>query len=112
MTRDLGTISITEETIREIVRRILAVCDPDRVILFGSAATGAMTTESDIDLLVVEPRVEDAREEAMRLREALKGIHFPIDVIVMSSERFDETRGVIGGIAFPARYGKVIYEAA
>jgi hypothetical protein len=31
----------------------------------------------------------------------------------MKSERFEETRDVIGGIAWPAaRYGKVIYEAA
>jgi hypothetical protein len=31
----------------------------------------------------------------------------------MATERFDESKGVIGGIAFPAnKYGKVIYEAA
>jgi len=32
---------------------------------------------------------------------------------VMRSERFEETRNIIGGIAYPAnKYGKVIYEAA
>jgi hypothetical protein len=37
----------------------------------------------------------------------------PIDVIVMASERFLETKDVIGGIAYPAsKYGKTIYEAA
>jgi predicted nucleotidyltransferase len=98
---------------REIVRRILMVCRPDHVILFGSAVTGRMTRDSDVDLLVVEREVANAREEALRIRGALAGLPFPFDVIVMSSDRFEETRGVIGGIAWPAaRYGKVIYEAA
>jgi predicted nucleotidyltransferase len=113
MARDLKHTSITEETIQEIVRRILRVSTPDRVILFGSAATGSMSSDSDIDLLVLEPSVADPRSEAMRLRAALEGIPYPIDVIVMTNDRFEETRSVIGGVAFPAaRYGRVIYEAA
>lgn len=105
--------SVSDETIAEVVRRILAVCDPHRVILFGSAATGQMTPDSDIDLLVLDRDVVDAREEALRIRMALVGLPFPFDVIVMSRDRFEETRGVIGGIAWPAaRHGKVIYEAA
>ena len=36
----------------EIVRRILAVSKPNKIILFGSAATGQMTPDSDIDLLL------------------------------------------------------------
>ncbi len=113
MARDLERTSISEETIREIVRRILRVTAPDRVILFGSAAAGTMDSDSDIDLLVLEPNVANPRSEAMRLRAALEGIPYPIDVIVMTKDRFEETHGVIGGVAFPAaRYGRVIYEAA
>ena len=105
--------SVSDDTIREIVRRILAVSRPDRVILFGSAATGQMTPDSDIDLLVLDREVADLRAEALRIRMALAGLPFPFDVIVMTRDRFEETRGVIGGIAWPAaRYGKVIYEAA
>ncbi len=39
---------------------------------------------------------------------------YPLDVIVIASERdFEETKGIIGGIAYPAhRYGRVLYEAA
>jgi hypothetical protein len=36
-----------------------------------------------------------------------------VDLIVMRTERFEETKSVIGGVAYPAnKYGKVIYEAA
>jgi predicted nucleotidyltransferase len=104
---------LSDETVAEIVARVLDACQPERMILFGSAATGRMTRDSDIDILVVLNDVADARREAMRVRTALAGLPFPFDVIVMSRDRFKETRDVIGGIAWPAaRYGRVIYEAA
>jgi len=99
--------------IEEIVRRILSVAEPQRIILFGSAATGQMTRDSDIDLLILEENPSDTREESVRLREPLRGLGYPFDVIVMATERFEETKNIIGGIAYPAnKYGKIIYEAA
>jgi len=97
----------------EVVGRVLSVAAPDRIIVFGSAATGQMTADSDIDLLVIEPSVSNARTESVRIGDALRGLGFPFDVIVMARERFEETKDVIGGIAYPAnRYGVVLYEAA
>ena len=104
---------LSDETVGEIVARVLDACRPEQLILFGSAATGRMTRDSDIDLLVVLNDVADARRDAMHVRTALAGLPFPFDVIVISQDRFEETRDVIGGIAWPAaRYGKVIYETA
>jgi len=98
---------------REIVKRILKITQPDRIIVFGSAATGTMTRDSDIDLLILENDGGDFRKVSNRIRGALSGLGFPFDVIVMPSERFQETKNVIGGIAYPAhKYGKVIYEVA
>lgn len=99
--------------IHEIVARLTRVARPDRIILFGSGATAHMTPDSDIDLLVVQADVLNPRHESRRLRDVLGGLGLPFDVIVMSRDRFEETKGVIGGIAYPAnKYGKVIYEAA
>jgi len=106
-------MTIPDETIRHIVTRIVQAASPDRVILFGSAATGNMTVDSDIDLLVIESQVSNTRQEGIRLRAVLGDVPLPIDVIVMSRERFEETKNVIGGIAYPAhKYGRVLYEAA
>ena len=44
-----------QEILDELVRRILAVTQPIKIILFGSAARGAMGADSDIDVLVVVP---------------------------------------------------------
>ena len=83
------------------------------MILFGSAATGEMTRDSNIDLLIVEPSPANTREESVRIRRALGDVGYPVDVIVIATERFEETKGIIGGIAYPAhRYGRVLYEAA
>ena len=106
-------MGIEPSLVEEIVRRVRSVARPTRIILFGSAATGPMTRDSDIDLLVIEEAPGDRGDESMRIRSALGGINRPFDVIVMATERFEETKDVIGGIAYPAnKYGKVIYESA
>jgi len=106
-------MGIDESLVKEIVRRILGAAAPDKIILFGSAATGGMTRDSDIDLLIVERDPGDRRKKSVRLREILRGLGYPFDVIVISTEWFEESKSVIGGIAYPAnKYGKVIYEAA
>ncbi len=106
-------MGIDETLAREIVRRILAVTKPDKVILFGSAAAGTMTRDSDIDLLVIEADPGDRREKYVRIRRALRGMGQPFDIILISTQWFEESKDIIGGIAYPAnKYGKVIYEAA
>ncbi len=106
-------MTVQEETLRQITNKIVELANPDRVILLGSAATGEMTADSDLDLLVVEPQVSNTRQESIRLRAALEDVPLPIDVIVMSRQWFDDTKNIIGGIAYPAhKYGRILYEAA
>ena len=97
----------------ESVQRVLTVARPDKIILFGSAATGRMTRDSDIDLLVVEPAPQNTRKKSVLIADALRGLGVAFDVIVLASARFEETKSLIGGITYPAnKHGKVIYEAA
>jgi predicted nucleotidyltransferase len=106
-------MGISQALVAEIVKRILCVAEARQIILFGSAATGEMSKDSDIDLLVLESAPGDTREESVRIRRAVRGLGYPFDIIVMAAERFEESKNVVGGIAYPAnKYGKVIYEAA
>jgi predicted nucleotidyltransferase len=99
--------------IDEVVRRVTSVVHAQRIILFGSAATGQMTRDSDIDLLILENRVADRRNEWLRVQDALLDLRYPFDIVIMTSGRFEETKDLVGGIAYPAnKYGKVVYEAA
>ena len=106
-------MNVDETLLNEAVRRVLTVARPDRIILFGSAVTGQMTKDSDIDLLVVEPALASTHERRVAIRGAVGDIGYPVDVIVMRTDRFERTKRFIGGIAYPAnKYGRVIYEAA
>ena len=102
-----------QQLLMQVVSRLTTWSSPARVIVFGSVATGMATADSDLDLLVVIDGVTDTRRESVRLREVLGDVGMPVDVIVMSTARFEETKDVIGGVAYPAhKYGRVIYEAA
>ena len=106
-------IGLEDTLIEEIVRRVLSVAAPDKIILFGSAAAGHLTRDSDIDLLIVEAQADDPRGESVRIGDALRGLGYPFDVLVISADWFEASKTVIGGIAYPAnKYGRVIYGAA
>jgi predicted nucleotidyltransferase len=106
-------MNIEQNLIKKIITRILAVTQAEKIIIFGSAASGKMTRDSDIDLLILQSAPGDPRRESVRVRQALMDLDYPFDIIVMATERFEESKEIIGGIAYPAhKYGKVIYEAA
>jgi len=108
-----ATIRIDDVLIEEIVRRVLSVANPDKIILFGSAAKGEMTRDSDIDLLVVESEIEDRDAEYVRIRRALGNMGFPFDIVFITTEWFEASKNVIGGIAYSAnKHGRVVYDAA
>lgn len=102
--------NIVKHILDEIVRRICRTANPQRIILFGSAATETMTVDSDLDLLVIKDGFKNQGDENLRLWKYLHGIEAPVDIFAMTPKRFDETKDVIGGLAYPAnKYGKVIY---
>jgi predicted nucleotidyltransferase len=104
-------MGVDESLVREIVKRLLAVTKPDRIILFSSASTGTMTPDSDIDLLLVSRSPSNTVAEYTKLHQALRGLGFPFDIFVIGTERFEQTKSIFGGIAYPAhKYGRVIYE--
>ena len=83
---------ISEQAIREAVDRIVAAARPSKVIVFGSQARGGADEASDLDLLVIEPKLVDRYREMMRLRKAVGPIGGGADVLVCSEEEA-ERRG-------------------
>jgi predicted nucleotidyltransferase len=45
---------LSDTILQDIVQRIVDVAQPERIILFGSAARGEMGPHSDVDVLVVK----------------------------------------------------------
>jgi predicted nucleotidyltransferase len=100
----------THELIDLAGQRLLdAARSPARVILFGSAARGELTRDSDLDFLVIEREVEDRVAEAVRLRDAVGRIGWPVDVIVMDEELADRRAKVRGTMVHHAlREGRIV----
>ena len=97
--------------LQEIVRRIVQVALPERIILFGSAARGEGGPDSDIDLLIVKSNVH-RRRLAMDLYEALSDLGQPVDLIVATPEDLARYGHSPALVLEPAlREGKVIYAA-
>lgn len=94
---------IDEATINEAARRIADASPPGtRVILFGSHARGEAGKHSDLDFLVIEPEVENATEESVRLRRTLRGLLLAVDVIVASEQEVRDWRDVKGSLIHAA----------
>lgn len=98
------------KVLEEIIRRIVEVAQPEKIILFGSAARGEMNPNSDLDLLVVKSGVH-RRRLAQKIYMNLFGVGQSVDVIVLTPEDIERYRNAIGLIIEPAlREGKVVYE--
>ena len=107
----IADLTLTEGLLREIRKRIVDAFSPERAILFGSYAERRATDDSDLDLLVVTKRSLSRKERLARMQDLFRDIPLPVQVITISRQEFEETRDVIGGIAYPAaKYGRVIYE--
>jgi len=102
-----------EELARRLAERLIGEFQPLRVVWFGSRALGTGGPGSDFDLLVIETDPVSKRDEMQCLRRAVHALPYPVDVWVMGEQEFEETKDVIGGLAYPAhKYGVVLYENA
>lgn len=96
--------------IRQMVRRIVAKFDPDKIILFGSHTRGQARPDSDVDLLVVMPVEGSKRAKQLEIRIALHDIPIAKDIIVSRSEEFQWRKDTVGTIEYPAVHeGEVLY---
>lgn len=101
---------LSEPVLGDIVRRVVEVAKPQRIVMFGSAARGTMGADSDVDLLVVK----SGRFQRGRLVDAiyrnLRGAGAPVDVIVVTPEEVERYRDDPCLIIAPAlQEGKVVY---
>ncbi len=83
------------------------------VWLFGSAARGTTSEDSDIDLLVVRPARADSPRPSVEARLCLSrhGIRRPFDLLVLTPERWREARQrPVGVYEEVLQHGRKLYE--
>ena len=94
-----------------IVRRVVEVARPERIVLFGSAARGEVGPHSDVDLLVIA-NVEDPLGAMGRIHRRLRGEHAAVDIVVVTPAQVARYRNSHASIIKPAmQEGRIVYEA-
>lgn len=101
---------ISQEKINEVIDRIVKNINPEKIILFGSYASGNPSEDSDLDILIVKemkmPRYRRTRE----VKKHLGGMKIPIDVIVYTKKeikKWEDTKTAFINQAI--KQGKLLY---
>ena len=103
---------LDQAVLDDIIRRIVEVAQPQRIILFGSAARGDMNPHSDVDLIVVKDGAH-RRQLAKQIHKSLHGARAPVDVVVVTPadvERYRDAHALV--IKAALNEGRVVYETA
>lgn len=102
-----------QDTIHEIVNKIVTEYEPEKVVLFGSYAWGTPQAESDIDLLVVKKTDKRPIARYAELTAKLFPPTLPIDLLIYTPTEIE------GQLAHRHHFmskilneGKIMYEAA
>lgn len=93
------------------VRRLVEHFQPERIVLFGSRARHEARPDSDIDLLVILPSVEDYWATVGAMLDALHDRAIPVDIVVADARELATRADQAGSVFGPAlRDGVVLYE--
>jgi uncharacterized protein len=104
---------IDEATVHKALELLREAAPDATIILFGSAARGEANEDSDLDFLVVEPKVTSRREEIVRLLDALRPLRIPVDVLVVSQKTYEEWADTPSTVLYEAaREGRVFHALA
>lgn len=104
---------VTKDKILEAVELLKNASQPSQIILFGSYARGDATVDSDLDLMVIKPKVDDRFKDVVELGRVLSPLRLPVEVLVTSEETFNEWSTTPGNIYYEVRNeGQVLYDSA
>jgi len=97
----------------DILNKKLSPLNAKKIILFGSYAYGEPNENSDLDLCIIEDKIESKIKEKTKIRKLLKDIKLPKDILVEEEEYFlsHSDENWINTALYDARHkGIVIYE--
>lgn len=99
------------EVIQEMVRKMVAVCQPEKIVLFGSYARGEATEVSDLDFLVIMETDLPPTKRSVPLYSALRNYLLSEDIVVYTPAEVEEYSDLPDSFIQTAlREGIVLYE--
>lgn len=82
--------------INQLVKSIVEIVQPLKVVIFGSVARGDSTVDSDIDVLVVMPDGVHRRKTAQLLYQGITNLGVPFDILVATPDDLEKHKNNIG----------------
>ena len=96
----------------DVIRRVVEAAQPDKIVLFGSAARGTMGPDSDYDLLVIKGGKFDYGRVMNNICRHLRGKGAPVDIVLVTAEDAERYRDTHCLVICPAlKEGKVVYDS-
>jgi predicted nucleotidyltransferase len=98
-----STMQLGESLKNTICDALVGLAHPEKIIVFGSYATGQADRQSDLDIAVIasdDPSItrETVIQCRLALRRALNEIGLPFDFIMQSTSQFEEGSRLAGSI--------------
>ncbi len=99
-----------EKEIESITLQIIEKYEPEKIILFGSAARGESGSDSDADFLIIKKETPFYGADRIRELSRIVNRNIPVDFLVYRPEEF-EKRVEMGDPFLKAiiKEGKVLY---
>lgn len=98
------------EWVPDVVRQLVERFEPSRVVLFGSVARGDDGRESDIDLLVILPKLKGRHHNAaVAMLRSLRDLPVPVDLVVTDTAELDRRSRTPGVVRVALREGVTVH---
>jgi len=98
------------KALEDLIQHIVIAVHSLQIVLFGSAARGEITPESDLDILIVMPEGIHRRRTAQYLYQTISGVKVPFDLLVATPSDLEKHKDNIGLIYRTIlREGRVVY---
>lgn len=110
----IENIEIDDEWFEALAQHIVSAVHPEKIVLFGSRATGTARPDSDIDLFLQVETGRNTREATKETYRALRKLRerpgVDIDIVVKDRAFVERYGDLVGTIVRPVlREGKVLY---
>lgn len=86
--------------IKQIVKKLKAAIQPDKIYLFGSYASGTSKKNSDIDLCIIKDKFKDKHQELNKAKRALFSLGIPLDILFFNDKTFADRKDIWGSVQY------------
>jgi len=102
---------IDSAKINDIITKIALNFNPDKIILFGSYASGTPDNSSDLDLLIIKDTDLPRHRRSNDIYKSLIGLMIPVDILVYTNNEFEqEKEQKYSFISSAIKTSKLVYE--